>query len=168
MLTHAVSIGLMLISPGQVAPTRQPEFVLCNADPHNDFAIKVKFNELLGVYEDYGTNIEACGHPNSGCIAFPLVISAPPALPSGYGDMVSWTVDGFQFQVIGSTDPTIYTITASGHRADGAPIGRLEYTYHVTGGIIAFRSDLSSDRWVRCSGRLTFSDLVDLRSRLEP
>ena len=147
---------------------RGPEFVLCNDNPANHYTIRINYQDLMGIYEDYGMRVRACGDVESGCINHPLLISTAPRLPSGSAPIVRWSVQDYRFTMqrdLGSVGQ--YSIVAEGRHSDGTPTGRRLYVYDAGNGLISYRAEGVTQVWTRCAGRLTFDDLRALRARLQ-
>ncbi len=151
------------------APTQTREdFVLCNQTPGNSFRIAVEYEELIGIYEDYGRDVGACGEAASGCIDFPILLSVPPRLPSRPGEEVRWTVAKYRFAIrSGSGAGNEYLIEAEKIKPNGTSLGKEFYDYDSSEGVTRYWAEGSPARWLRCGGRLTFDDLRLLRQRLE-
>jgi hypothetical protein len=169
MLSRLIAAGLFVLTSCSAVPlgNRGTEFVLCNNNPNNNFSIRIDYEQLVGIYEDYGMRVGACGDIRSGCINFPLVLSAPPILPTGSQPIVRWSVEGYNFTMEWDrARPGHYSIVADGRHSDGTPIGRRVYDYDDRIGLTGYRAEGVPGGWTRCAGRLAFVDLRELRTRL--
>ncbi len=176
MLRVAIA-AFVLVAQGCHSPRTRAaasEFRLCNGDPALLSLVSIDYVNLRGYSNDYGEAIKTCGEAAEPCIDFPLLLSAPPRLPTNISEVVQWQVGDDRFairQMRGATDAYYVEATEFRPGPDGRPqrFGRSSYTYTSDMGILTFRAEGNEPHWmVRCGGRLTFEDLRALVERLDP
>jgi hypothetical protein len=148
------------------------EFLLCSDDPRMPHIISIDFAAMFGRSSDYGRPISRCADEKAPCLDFPLLVSAPPRLPSQPSEEVSWRNGDFRFGLrilSGSPSGDAYVLEVIRFEARAGrnvPIGRWLHHFTRDEGLLTSRTMTEPTAWVRCGGRLTFDDLRALTQRL--